>query len=178
MDAKRSVPDEEEFVTHLVPDPSQLPDVVLLSGFCGRSSRPGHSRLYVTPELTAFVDVPEEDIVHSQAVDRDRSALGGTFLWVRRGADLKTTSTTSRESQADFLRGNIAGAIATGGMGLAVERLALPATFSVTQCATCPTSNGGNTCFPATCTLTTTCYTQVPTDRGCGNKAIGGAFGF
>jgi len=172
MDAKRKVPDEEEFITHLVPEPSQVPDVMVLSGFSGRSSRPGHWRLYQTPELTSFVDIPEGDIVHSQALDKQRSPLGGTLEWVRRGSDVKTTSTTSRESQADFLRGSIAGSVATGGAGFGVEAIGLWPTFTVTQCATCPTTNGGNTCFPATCTLTTTCYTQVVTDRGCGKKGV------
>jgi len=176
VDKKRKMPEEEEFIKNLVPDPSLPPDVMLLSGFSGRSSRPGHWRLYLTPEVTSFIDIPEADIVHSQPLDKNQNPLGGTLVWVRRGADLKTTSTASRESQADFLRGTIAGSIATGGIGLGLEAMALPTTFTVTQCATCPTTNGGNTCFPATCTLTTTCYTQVITDRGCGKK-IGGIFG-
>jgi hypothetical protein len=177
MDSKRKMPDEEGFVKNLVPDPSQPPDVTLLSGYSGRSSRPGHWRLYLSVELTSYVDIPEADIVHSQPLDKDQSPLGGTLLWVRRGADLKTTSMASRESQADFLRGTIAGSITAGGLGFGLEATALPTTFSVTQCATCPTSNGGNTCVPATCTLATSCYTQVITDRGCGKKAGGGVFG-
>lgn len=176
MESKRKMPEEEKFIQYLVPDPSQPPDVMLLSGFSGRSSRRAHWRLYLNSELTSFVDIPEEDIVHSQPIDDSQNPLGGTLIWVRRGADLKTTNTATRESQADFLRGTIAASITTGGIGVGGDLMALPTTFTVTQCATCPTSNGGNTCFPATCTLTTTCYTQVITDRGCGKKTGGGIF--
>jgi hypothetical protein len=175
MDDERKMPEEEEFIKNLVPDPSQPPDVMLIRGFSGKSSRPGHWRLYLAPELTSFVDIPKADIIHSHPLDKDQNPLGGTLVWVRRGADLKTTSTTSRESQAGFLRGTIARSIATGGSGFGRRVMGLPTTFTVTQCATCPTEDGSYTCFAPLCTITPDCRSVIPTDPGCGGG--GGVFG-
>lgn len=162
---------EEEFIQKLVPDPSQPPDVGLLTGYLGKSSRPGHSRLYLTLELSSYVDIPDADILHTQSLKNDGNLLGGTLVWVNRDADLKSTTTTGREMQADFLRGSIASQATTRARSSAVRALPpLPSTFTVTECATCPT-NDRDTCFPATCTLTI-CYTQVIIDPGCGRRTV------
>lgn len=178
MESGRKKLKEEEFIQSLVPNPSQPPDVQLLGGYLGKSSQAGYWRLYLNPELTSYVDIAEKDIVYSQAANNNQNSLGGMLLWVRRGAEIKATRTTSRESQADFLRGAIAASIARRGAAGALGSIAaLPATFTVTECATCPTDNGGDSCFAPLCSLTGgACKTIIPTDPGCGGK-LGGFFG-
>ena len=166
---------EEEFIQKLVPNPSQPPDVQLLGGYLGKSSQAGYWRLYLNPELTSYVDIAEKDIVYSQPANNNQNSLGGTLLWVRRRTEIKTTRTTSRESQAAFLRGAIAASIARRGAAGALGSIAaLPSTFTVSECATCPTDTGGDTCFAPLCSLTGgACKTIIPTDPGCGG-VLGG----
>lgn len=170
--------EEEEFIQKLVPNPSQPPDVQLLGGYLGKSSQDGYWRLYLNPELTSYVDIAEKDIVHSQSAKNNQNSLGGTLLWVRRGTEIKATRTTSRESQADFLRGAIAASIARrGGAGALGSIAALPRTFAVSECAACPTDTGGDTCFAPLCSLVSgPCKTIIPTDPGCGGVGVLGGF--
>jgi hypothetical protein len=92
----------------LVPDASQIPDVRVLGGFLGKSTREGYWRLYLTPTLNEYVEFAEDDVVHSHTLESDESQLGGTVIWVRREANLQHTRSASREAQADFLQGVIA----------------------------------------------------------------------
>jgi hypothetical protein len=99
-------------IERLVPDASQIPDVRVLVGFLGKSTRERHWRLYLTPTLNEYVEFAEDDVMHSHAFESDESRLGGTMVWVRREANLQHTRTVSREAQADFLQGGIAASVA------------------------------------------------------------------
>lgn len=99
--------DEDEIITALVKDASDVPDVRMLIGFRGKSSRKGYCRLYLTPELSEYVEIPQDEIHHWQQLDKERFPLGGVAVWVNREADLLYTRTTAREVQADFLQGDI-----------------------------------------------------------------------
>src|SRR5262245_23969237 len=46
---------QSAFIRHLVPDPSQSPDVKLVVGFLGQSAQAGYVRLYLTPELNEYL---------------------------------------------------------------------------------------------------------------------------
>jgi hypothetical protein len=177
MKSGRKKLQEEEFIQNLVPNPLQTPDVQLLGGYLGKSSQAGYWRLYLNPELTSYVDIAEKDIIYSQLANNNQNSLGGTLLWVRRGAEIKATRTTSRESQADFLRGAIAASMARmGAAGVLGSIAAQPRTFNVSECIHC-TTDGGDSCFSPLCSLTGgTCRTLIPTDPGCGGK-LGGVFG-
>lgn len=98
---------QHELIDKLMPDPSQQQSLTVLSGFLGQSKQAGHWRLYLTPTLDEYVEIPEEDIVHSQSLGPDQSDLGGTMVWVRSGTPLQYTRTTSRQIQAEFLQGTI-----------------------------------------------------------------------
>lgn len=104
-DAPRLEP--EALIERLIPDASQVPDVQVLVGFLGKSAREGYWRLYLTIILNEYVEFAEEDVVHSRAFECDESRLGGTMVWIRRGANLQHTRSVSREAQADFLQGAI-----------------------------------------------------------------------
>lgn len=98
---------QHELVDRLRPDPSQQQPLTVLSGFLGHSPQAGHWRLYLTPTLDDYVEIPEEDIVHSQSLGPEQSALGGTMIWVRSATPLQYTRTRSRQIQAEFLQGAI-----------------------------------------------------------------------
>ena len=50
----------DDFVRHIVHDPKNVPDVTLLYGYPGASSEEGHERLYLSPDLSAYVEVPND----------------------------------------------------------------------------------------------------------------------
>jgi len=96
---------ENQLVARLVPNPAVAPDLVRLTGYLGRSARQGYWRLYQTMELTDYLEIAEDDIVHSESPE-DESP---TVVWVRREATIKRVHSESVQAQADFLRGDIAG---------------------------------------------------------------------
>ena len=98
----------DAIVERLVPDPSVLPDVRVLTGFLGKSSRGSYWRLYVNPNFDDYVEFSEADVVHSHSIEAEGGRLGGTVVWLKREANLRRTRTASREAQADFLQGSIA----------------------------------------------------------------------
>ena len=62
-------------------DPEQ--DYITLLGFIGEGPA-GHVRIHPRPDLQAFMDIPDADVVDSLAVDHSRDALVRTVVWVRR----------------------------------------------------------------------------------------------
>lgn len=101
-------PERDDFVAAIVEDPNAPPDTVLLSGFVGDSPEPNHARLYLDPELRSYVDIPNDAILFSKPVPEERSALGGSFLWIKRDAELLYHKST--RLKARFLEGRIAAA--------------------------------------------------------------------
>lgn len=101
----------DELIKRLMPDASQVPDVRLLVGFLGKSTREGYWRLYLTLTLNEYVEFDEDDVVFSHPLEDDENRLGGTLVWVRRDANLQHTRTVSREAQADFLQGAISSSV-------------------------------------------------------------------
>ena len=99
---------QHELIDKLVPDPSQSQSFTVLSGLLGSSPQPGYWRLYLTAALDEYAEMREEDIVHSQSLTSAQSALGRTIVWVRSGASVQHTRLTSRQTQAEFLRGTLA----------------------------------------------------------------------
>jgi hypothetical protein len=115
--------EQSAFIERLVPNPAQTPEVRFVSGFLGRSAQDGYVRLYLTPDLNEYLEIREEDIVHTQALATEQNPLGGHAVWMRRDATVQHTRTMSRQVQAEFLQGNItAGYLAgAGAQGLPVE---------------------------------------------------------
>lgn len=91
---------QDEVIARLVPDPAASPDVIALVGFLGRSPRPRFWRLYQTLDLKIYVEIAEDDIVHSESLATKLQPLGGTVLWVNSGARLQHTRSESRLAEA------------------------------------------------------------------------------
>ncbi len=92
-------------VEALASDPSKPPEkATKLFGYPGPAAEGDATRLWLDTDLTTYVDVPDEAIVHSQTLDYDQ----GTLLWVEPSARLTYSTTRSQDVQAEFLGGSIA----------------------------------------------------------------------
>ena len=79
---------EDEFVHRVVRDPGDPPDTIFLTGFIGRAAAPDHTRVYLDVMLSAYVDFPDEAVLHAQPTPTGQSPLGGHFVWIARNQDL------------------------------------------------------------------------------------------
>jgi hypothetical protein len=106
-------------------------------GFLGRSDQQGYWRLYLGPELRDFIEVREADIKHSQSLESDSNPLGGTILWLSRGATVKRVTMDRAASQSDFLQGALMRTFlpGTGLGGVAPGGGVAPMFFSSVPCA-------------------------------------------
>ena len=100
---------EDNLIESLVPEPSALSAVRLLSGWLGKSPRNTCWRLYLTPTLDHYLEFDEEQVVHTHRLTAPEIPLGGTMIWLEREARVSETRTTPRETQASFLQGDLIG---------------------------------------------------------------------
>jgi hypothetical protein len=98
---------EDELIKSLVPDPSQLPDVKARVGWLGKSTREGKWRLYLNAQLNSYIEFSETDVVHTVSLASDLNPIGGTLVYLQRQAELMHTRTTSSQTQAEWLSGDI-----------------------------------------------------------------------
>jgi hypothetical protein len=143
---------EDELVSALVPDPSNLPDTTVMVGFLGRSSREGFWRLYLTADLGEFVDFAAADVLHTQVIESPADALGGRAVWIRRTATVHRSVTDPLGTQTEFLRGDVAAAF-TAGAARARTLTAgrLPSLAGAPGLAADPTLFRANTCALSSC---------------------------
>ncbi len=116
-----------DFVAKIVKDPKNPPATVMLTGFLGASSEPGHTRLYFDPHLSNYVEIPDDAILHTEEVPA-QGGLGATHVWIRQDAQLIYGPAGSERPKGTFLEGPImqahmpaaaAAAAAAGGGGAA-----------------------------------------------------------
>jgi hypothetical protein len=92
-------------VEALASDPSSPPQrATKLFGFPGPAADAKATRLWLDLDLTGYVDVPDDAILHSQTLENEE----GTYLWVDPTATLTHSGAQSHEVQAEFLGGSIA----------------------------------------------------------------------
>ncbi len=95
----------------LVPDPTKPPrDSIAIHGYVGNSTDPSNLRLYLTPDMRTYVEIPEAEVLHSQQLPDDQ----GTLVWVPATLNLAHHSTQSAEVQAQFLQGDMASHVPGG----------------------------------------------------------------
>jgi len=117
----KTTPTPDQLAEKLVTDPAEVPDLLLLVGFLGRSSRPKHIRLYLTPEMGEYAEIPGNGVVHTVSLQSDDRPLGGSAVWIKRETQVHRVRTASREAQADFLKGAVAASI-RGSASLSMRR--------------------------------------------------------
>lgn len=100
---------QHPLVDALLPDPLQAsPNARRIVGYLGRSASSGVWRLYLSPNLDRYAEIPAADILHAQQLPGDE----GTAVWVRRGVRLQYVAVQTRQVEADYLSGPIAASAA------------------------------------------------------------------
>jgi len=82
---------QDLLVEQLVPDPGNPQPTIQLTGWLGKGAEEGLWRLYLTPQLDQYVEFSADSVVHSQPLQKEQSALGGTTVWLKAGATLHHT---------------------------------------------------------------------------------------
>jgi hypothetical protein len=169
------------FVRHIVQDPKNVPDVMLLYGYPGASSEEGHERLYLSPDLSAYVEVPNGSILHRAEAAKEQDPHGGVTLWVKKDAALKYRMAPAQEAAQKAMAWYFAGALQGGG-GQAGPQAALPQTLPYALCPPgtlpdgCPVSVAHPACLTrhATCGVTcvATCHATCPPRATCGATCV------
>jgi hypothetical protein len=75
------------FVAQVVKDPKNPPKTLLLAGFLGDAAEEGHTRLYLDPQLSSYVDIPNDGVLYSQEVPGGGD-LNPSYLWIASDAKL------------------------------------------------------------------------------------------
>jgi hypothetical protein len=112
--APRATGNGDNFVRHIVADPKNVPDVMLLYGYLGASSEEGHERLYLSPDLSTYVEVPNVSILHRAEAARERDPEGGVTLWVKKDAALIYKMAPAQKAAQQAMAYYFAGAIQAG----------------------------------------------------------------
>ena len=154
---------EDQILARLVGASAQAP-VGLTSyvGLLGRSPKEGHWLLYLGLDMSVHIEIREEDIVHSEQLPPDRSpfgSLGGTRVYVKKGAQVTTTRTVSRTHGAGAVEDEF-------DLGIQLGRRAGP-----TAQAICEGTESGTTCgaeCPGGTDIDETCFTC----RSCGDTCV------
>src|SRR5215475_6492459 len=107
----RPAADRAAFVREIVSDPKAVPDVMLLYGYPGASSEEGHERLYLSPDLAKYVEIPGSAILHRMAAPKEHDPHGGMTLWVRKDAVLIYKMAPAAQALAHYFAGAIQGAV-------------------------------------------------------------------
>ena len=109
----------DNFVRHVVPDPKNVPDVMLLYGYLGASSEEADERLSLSADLSNYVEVPTASILHRAQSAAEKNSLGGVTLWVRKDAALKYKMAPAAEAAQQALAAYFTEAIQAGAGGAA-----------------------------------------------------------
>jgi len=151
-------PRMDDFVSKIVTDPKNPPNTILLRGFIGASSEEDYVRLYLDSELSDYMEIPEAAILYSQDVPKEKSPLGGSYLWIQRDASMIHGPVVAERPKASFLEGRImtTQACATAGP-------IPPQTFTGPRCGTI--ADGCTDAGPK-CPTQVTCPAPCPTRTG------------
>ncbi len=145
------------FVRQIVTDPKNVPDVMLLYGYPGASSEEGHERLYLSPDLSNYVEVPQDAILHRAPAPKEQDPNGGVTLWVKKDAKLQYKMAPAQQAMAQFFAGAIAG---QGVGGAAAPQAAAVTALCATRGAACNTHAQTCACSDAICPTDFRCATD------------------
>lgn len=103
--ADTKTPRNADFVGRVVSDAKSPPETRLITGWFGDAAEKGYRRLYTDAELCAYIDIPADAILYTEAI-RDVQPSGGVFVWIKRDADVKPGGSASSRA-ARFLQGQV-----------------------------------------------------------------------
>jgi hypothetical protein len=101
----KKTPGNADFIKRVVGDPANPPETRVLSGWFGDAAEEGYRRLYSDAELSSYVDIPEDAILHTEPI-RDSQPAGAVLVWVKRDAVLKPGGSAASRA-ARFLQGDV-----------------------------------------------------------------------
>jgi len=166
--APREAADRAAFVREIVSDPKAVPDVMLLYGYLGASSEEDHERLYLSPDLTNYVEVPTSAILHQMAAPKEQDPHGGVTLWVKKDAALVYRMAPAADAVAHYFAGAIqAGAQAAAAAPIPTPPITIGGACTIQQafCPPTPACSLAATCGP--CTRITPCLHTQPGQATC-----------
>jgi hypothetical protein len=111
--ADDDTPRNADFVARVVKDAKSPPETRMLTGWLGDAAEEGDRRLYTSAELSCYIDIPTDAILHTEPI-RDAQPAGCVFVWVKRDAALKQGGSASSRA-ARFLQGQVQQDFASGG---------------------------------------------------------------
>jgi hypothetical protein len=153
---------EDRIVAQLVSGAAQAPTgLTSYVGLLSRSPTAGRWRLYLSLDMSVYVEFREEDVVHSEQLAADKSpfgGLGGTQVFVKKGAEITSTQTVTRTVEAGGAEDEFDLDIRLGAPAAAAALPIPPPTAPIATCDTCHTDCG--TCPGDTCVTCHTCNTQ------------------
>lgn len=108
------------WVARVARDPGKPAEALSLTGYLGDSAKEGHVRLYFDVDLSTYVDVAEDDVLHAERLPGEQSPLGEVVVWLRRAATL-THGVDAQQASGSWFEGPIvreryAAAAAEGGL--------------------------------------------------------------
>ena len=96
-----------DFIRQIVSDPKNVPDVMMLTGYLGDLSEEGHERLYLSRDLTNYVEIPKAAILHQAPLPKEQDAYGGVTVWVKKDAALQYKMAPAAQALANYFAGAI-----------------------------------------------------------------------
>lgn len=76
----------DPWLIKLVEDPGKIPSVMLLSGYLADSPDEKAIRVFFDLQLWWCIDIPKDAVLHREEIPKSTSWLGGSYLWIDRGA--------------------------------------------------------------------------------------------
>ncbi len=93
-------------MSRLVSDPAKPPQTTLLSGYVGASDEEGHTRIYFDPQLSDYVEVADDDVLHTEPAG-GTGPLSPTLVWIKRDAQVLHGQAGSTRQRAGFFEGRV-----------------------------------------------------------------------
>src|SRR4051794_3341566 len=101
----RSRLQQDPIVEALRPDPGKGADTQPYQGLLGKSEADGQWRLYLSADLSNYLEFAAEDVVHQESAGDH--PLAGSIVWLRRKANVRFVQARSQEGEAGLLAGEV-----------------------------------------------------------------------
>lgn len=138
----------DAFVKNVRPDPKAADPIIFLCGYLGDSPVEGNVRVYADPQLSSFVDVPRNAILHAVQNTSEEDSIGGSKLWIKQ-SDIANQAPPG----SSYLEGDIYSHYATNMFQPGIPpHIPIPPTVHLLNCTrTSPIDPGCRSIYPLIC---------------------------
>jgi hypothetical protein len=88
------------------PGPEKSGRILALDGVLGASTDSKQTRIYWDPSLSSYADIDTADIIHAEPLPKEQSPLGGSYIWVKRSAEV-SVSAGGQTTKGKFFQGPV-----------------------------------------------------------------------